>query len=682
MEGADLFPMTNMNWSIFIGNPVNRVLSPIFTLQKRMVLVYGVVILFSLTVSLLISRRYTQQIISLHAAAVAVADGDFAQHVEASVKDELGDLTASFNIMTSHLKASYESLEQEIETRKRAELDAECALKEAEGARQKAEAARRDAESANRAKSDFLANMSHELRTPLNAIIGFSQLMERDQESTESQRETVRIIMRSGMHLLTLINDILEMSKIEAGKIEIIYENFDFFQMIQDIITMIKSRAQANGLKLTVDIDPAIPRYIKADQQKLRQVLINLLINAVKFTEQGGVLLRVRCKGCTLGEAMPHRGGLFFEIEDSGIGICKEDIKNLFRKFMRIRSDLNSNEGTGLGLSISQEYARLMGGEITVESEVGKGSVFRFSIEAEIAAEIPLENMDNPMHLKVIRIQPGESSRRVLIVEDNVDNQILLSKLLLSVGFEVRIAADGLEGVKIYESWRPHLIWMDMRMPVMDGYESCRRIRQIEESRVAEEQRRGKNKPMEENSLRGENSLVDQNNLIGEYDLMDQNNIADKDHPIEKRTQGVTIIALTASAFEEHKDLVFAAGCDDFIRKPFLENEIFDAISRHLGVKYLYESSDQTISDADICTLHDYTMQLPSEELTKSSSETLPREFIADMKRAVVDLDLDRIDHLTDEISTQYPYTARRISTLASDFRYREIVEVLNRSGE
>lgn len=672
-HGSHLLPIENINWCIFIGNHVNHVLSPIFTLQKRMVLVYVFIIIFSLVVALFITKRYTKPIISLRDAAVAVADGDFNHHVSVKLKDEIGELAEAFNIMTIRLKNSYESLEEEIEIRKQAEIDAENALEDAQDARNRsesaykiAELARQEAESANRAKSDFIANMSHELRTPLNAIIGFSQLMERDKDATDSQKESVNIIMRSGMHLLTLINDILEISKIEAGKVDLVYENFDFFQMIQDITAMVKSRAKSNGLEVLTDIDPAIPRYIRADAQKLRQVLINLLINAVKFTKHGSVMLRIRCDGCTLGEDLPKQGIIFFEVEDTGIGISEDDMKNLFKKFMRFHSSLSAaSEGTGLGLSISQEYVHLMGGEITVESQIDKGSVFRFAIEAQIASDSDSKKIETSDNLKVAGLDPEEIRRKILIVEDNIENQMLLSRLLLSVGFDVRIAANGLEGVKLFESWRPNLIWMDMRMPVMDGYEASRKIRQIEQNRIAQQERLAAIKP------------IQQSNLIDEDKINDRKI---NDIKIER----VPIIALTASAFEEQKNLVLEAGCDDFIRKPFLENEIFNTISKHIGVKYVYLSSNQDNSLDLKDNLNKASLSNEPKHNTDDSilEDVLPKEFISDMKQALIELDMDKIDLLIDGIMIKYPNAANKMSSLVSDFKYKEIMEVLDKNND
>ncbi|MDZ4686185.1 MAG: PAS domain S-box protein, partial [Planctomycetaceae bacterium] len=323
---------------------------------------------------------------------------------------------------------------------------------------------------ANRAKSVFLANMSHEIRTPMNAILGFSQLMLRDQDLTPRQCQYLGTINRSGEHLLALINDILEMSKIEAGRTTLNPSTFDLPVLLKDLEMMFRVRTDEKKLSFAVEMIGDVPQYIVADINKLRQVFINVLGNAVKFTEEGGVGLRVRADHD--GAAGPI---LRVEIEDTGPGISSEDQEKLFRHFEQTKTGQQAGTGTGLGLAISREFARLMGGDITVNSQVGKGSVFiiRLPLKEGEAQAVPAK--DQPRH--VLRLQSGQATCRVLIADDIEDNRQLLAQLLAPVGFEVRLATNGAEAVREFEGWRPDLILMDFRMPVMDGHEAIRRIR-------------------------------------------------------------------------------------------------------------------------------------------------------------------------------------------------------------
>ena len=364
--------------------------------------------------------------------------------------------------------------------------------------------AKEGAEGANRAKSVFLANMSHELRTPLNAILGFSQLMTRDKGLTAEQHENLKVIGRSGEHLLTLINDVLDMSKIEAGQIVLNEEDFNLYRLLDNLEEMLGLRAKDKGLRLILDLEPSVPQSIRTDESKLRQVLINLVGNAIKFTEEGGVALRV---GFRKADSDTR---LIFEVEDSGPGIAAEEMKVLFDAFVQTASGQKQQEGTGLGLPISQQFVRLMGGELTASSEEGKGSVFRFDVRMGMAeaVEVPVEQPAR----RVVGLEPGQPVYRILVVEDVFESRKLLLNLLGLVGFDARGAENGQEGIAVWEKWEPNLIWMDMRMPVMDGYEATRRIKAT------------------------------------------------------PKGQDTVIVALTASAFEEQRSAVMSAGCDGFVR--------------------------------------------------------------------------------------------------------------------
>ncbi|MFM9962846.1 MAG: PAS domain S-box protein, partial [Planctomycetaceae bacterium] len=388
---------------------------------------------------------------------------------------------------------------------------------------------------ANRAKSVFLANMSHEIRTPMNAILGFSQLMLRDQDLTPQQCQYLGTINRSGEHLLALINDILEMSKIEAGRTTLNPSTFDLPVLLKDLEMMFRVRTDEKKLSFSVEMIGDVPQYIVTDINKLRQVFINVLGNAVKFTDQGGIGLRVRVD--REGEA-----GAFLqvEIEDTGPGISSDEQDKLFRHFEQTKTGQQAGTGTGLGLAISQEFVRLMGGAITVNSQVGKGSVFIIHLPLKEGEAQSVQAKDKPRH--VLKLQPGQAECRVLIADDIEDNRQLLAQLLAPVGFTIRLAVNGAEAVHEFEAWHPHLILMDFRMPVMDGHEAIRRIRAMPGGELAK------------------------------------------------------IIAVTASAMDENRQELLKIGANDFISKPYREAELFQKIHTHVGVEYVYAEEP---SDAD-----------------------------------------------------------------------------------
>ncbi|MCE9580747.1 MAG: PAS domain S-box protein [Deltaproteobacteria bacterium] len=385
---------------------------------------------------------------------------------------------------------------------------------------QQLEASERHAIEASRAKSTFLANMSHELRTPLNAILGFVQLMGRDRNLTERQQDNLGIILRSGEHLLGLINDVLSISKIEAGHTALNPTDFDLRQLVGSLRDLFLPQAQAKGLQLVVEPIELPPR-VRGDEAKLRQVLMNLLSNAIKVTDSGGALLRVRWSGEVVD----------FAVEDTGRGIEAAALRAIFEPFVQAAAGKQHSDGTGLGLAISRHFVGLMGGELGVTSTLDEGTRFFFSVRLpEAAGGAPVI-----VPRQVVRLRAGQPEQRVLIVENDPSSRLLLHRLLSSVGFAVREAPDGEIGVAVWNQWRPHLVFMDMRMPVLDGYAATRTIRVMEGS--------------------------------------------------SQRPRTV-IIGLTASAFENDRPRILAAGCDEIIGKPFREVTLFDAIARSLGVSY------------------------------------------------------------------------------------------------
>ena len=404
------------------------------------------------------------------------------------------------------------------------------------------------AESANRAKSVFLANMSHELRTPLNAILGFSSLVREDPGLPEPRRKDIDIISRCGEHLLGLINEVLDLAKIEAGRKGLEIVPCDLERLVYDVADMVRVRAEQKGLKLEVFKSSWFPRYVRVDAGKVRQVLINLLGNAVKFTELGSVTLRIGAEAA----------GIVLEVEDTGVGIPREDHERIFDAFVQVGNP-GSQKGTGLGLTITRQFIELMGGSISVASTPGKGSLFRAAFPATPVHASEVGAAPDPRGRR-FRLQPGQPECRVLIVEDEKENQLLLQRLLLDAGFVVRIAGDGEQGILVFQTWRPHLICMDVRMPILDGVEATRRIRALEGGRE------------------------------------------------------VKIVAVTASTSESERGEVMAAGLDDFVRKPYRPAEIFECIGRHLGVAYLAEGGDAPARPASPPSLTaDDLAMLPAE---------------------------------------------------------------------
>lgn len=391
--------------------------------------------------------------------------------------------------------------------------------------------ARDAAEAANKAKSVFLANMSHELRTPLNAILGFSSMMRSDAMLTPSQTEYLDIINRSGEHLLALINDVLEMAKIEAGRLQLEVAPLDLGGLVRDVADMMQLRAEEKNLYLRLDQSSEFPRYIRGDEARLRQVLVNLVGNAVKFTREGGVTIR-------LGLKQNGATHLVIEVEDTGPGIDIEDQKRVFNPFVQLAEGAEQ-KGTGLGLAISRQFIELMSGTITLESTLGKGSVFHIEIPVELASNAEVKNPYEGQG-EVIGLAPGHPRFRILIAEDQRENQLLLQELMALIGLESKIAENGAKCVRLFQEWHPHLIWMDRRMPLMDGEEATRRIRQLPGG--------------------------------------------DK----------VKIVAVSASAFKEQQQQMVDAGMDDFVSKPYRFNEIYDCLAHQLDLTYVHRTEVST----------------------------------------------------------------------------------------
>jgi PAS domain S-box-containing protein len=450
-----------------------------------------------------------------------------------------------------------------------------------------------NADTANRAKSTFLSNMSHEIRTPLNALLGYSQLMARDPSLSADAKAHLKIMGRSGEHLLTLINAVLDMSKIEAGHIEVNPAEFDLTPLLDDLASMFRLRAEAKGLRFEM-VMPAEPLpYLVADEDKVRQALINLLGNAIKFTRRGHVELLVR-----LEQRNSDSLWLSFGVKDTGAGLTDADQKRLFEPFTQAKDKLNTQEGTGLGLAISRQFARLMGGDITLASNPGEGSLFQFEIPVKRGDGADAHKRTAPR--RVIAIRGGPVAPRILIADDRLENRDWLEKLLTIIGFSVRSADDGQSAIREWEQWQPHVILMDMHMPVMDGLEATRRIK------------------------------------------------------ADPRGSKTFIVVLTASALEEDRRAVGESGADAYLTKPCREDELMGKICALLKIECEYEREDDT--GADLTALNAGMLaQLPAllaeelREATLSGNRRILNQLILRVRASDAGASADAIKELVDK---------------------------------
>ncbi len=481
--------------------------------------------------------------------------------------------------------------------------------------------AKEAAETANRAKSAFLANMSHELRTPMNAILGFSRLIHREKSLSREQREHLSIIHRSGELLLTLINDVLDMSKIEAGRAILNEKDFDLYHLLKDLEDMPGFRAGQKGLSFLIERAPGVPRLARADETKLRQVLINLIGNAIKFTEEGGVVVRVEKGSDVLDE--PNVCFLHFEIEDTGPGIPPGEAEFVFEAFARSKTGRWALEGTGLGLPISRKFVQLMGGDIRFFRPDGGGATFVFEIRIHVVDAGNIEK-ESPVR-RAVSMEPGQPRHKILTVDDNPYSRKLLTKILTPFGFETREAENGQEAVAIWRDWAPDLIWMDIRMPVMDGFEAIAAIRDI----------------------------------------------AKTDPKLPK----TAIIAQTASAFEEERAAVLDAGCDDFMRKPFKKSDVVELMRKHLGIRFVYEKArngGEKTAEAD----------RRSPPVSAEALSGIPDELVRRLKQAAMDTNMDDVDGIVEEIREIKPNVADSLAAFAIDFEYGKIVQMIDEHEE
>ena len=511
----------NNGWAVLILQEETEFLTSKTQFQNLAFLISFVVIFGTSGLTFFVANRLTRPIIDLSNAAITISKGNLDKRVNVKREDEIGILASSFNHMATQLTKSFEELQQTFK---------------------KLEKAKEEAVSANVAKDKFLANISHEFRTPLNSVLGYAKLLQIDSSLNSSQIEQLNTIQQSGTYLLTLINDILDLSKSKAGNMELHIREFNLLNFLTTVIRIVESEAQSKGLRVLTKFE-GLPETIKADQKRLTQILINLLNNAIKFTTKGEILLKASLVKTIDNINSPLQEKIRFEVIDSGIGMSQKELKTIFQPFEQVGDMESRYMGTGLGLSISKQLVELMGGELKVRSKQGKGSNFWFEIM--LAHNEVSSTEDQPLEMQAISGYKGKQ-RKLLVVDDKKANRLLLANMLEPMGFKVLMAANGEEMFAILHKDKPDLIFLDLLMPVKTGFTAAKQLQQTSEF------------------------------------------------------SDIPVIVLSACSITSQMREYLR--CDGFLNKPFEEDELLALLEKHLNLEWVARNNKQlppVLSDED-----------------------------------------------------------------------------------